>query len=121
MARRARITLLFSIFLLVLTAPAALASYGSSVNADSPLAYWPLNETSGTTAVDGVTAGGHTAVPGTYASGVALGLAAPYGALGTAVGFDAAGEKVTAGALSAVPLTAELWAKPVQQNHNQAL
>lgn len=48
--------------------PTAAATYSSSVLADSPLAYWRLGETSGTTAVD---SSGH--VNGTYSGGVTLG------------------------------------------------
>lgn len=47
------------------------STYESTIEGDSPYAYWPLKETSGTTATDIV--GGHN---GTYTGGVTLGSAA---------------------------------------------
>jgi hypothetical protein len=59
-------------------------SYRDAVLADNPLAYWPLNETAGTTATDASGNGYH----GAYSGGYTLGQAAPGGRQG--VSFDGA-------------------------------
>lgn len=67
-------------------APPATSAYPPEVQADSPLAYYRLGETSGTTAVD---SSGNTGRDGTYSGGVTLG--APgllYGGTNTSVDFD---------------------------------
>lgn len=85
-----------------------LTGYQTAVLADSPVRYWKLNETSGTTATD--TQGNGN---GTYVGPPTLGQAPAIGA-GTSVAF-AAGQYVTAtGPLLALPLTTwtiEAWVK----------
>jgi glucose/arabinose dehydrogenase len=87
-------------------------SYSSSVLADSPLAYWRLGESSGTTAAD-ASGNGRT---GSYLNTPTLGAG---GALtsdsNTAVGFNGTDEYVTvpyAAALNPAQVTVEAWAYP---------
>lgn len=67
-------------------------SYQSVILADSPVAYWPLNETSGTTAYD-LSGNGNN---GTYNGGIVLAdYPAPLGAGGSAPKFDGSTAYVT--------------------------
>jgi Concanavalin A-like lectin/glucanases superfamily len=102
MARRARITLLFSLFLLALTAPTALADYAGTVLADNPDTYWRLNDASGPTAVAAAgTSGTYDTVTST---------AAPFASLGTAAELGTAG-RITGNAAGGAA-TIELWVRP---------
>lgn len=66
-----------------LVAPASASGYLAAVLADSPLAVWMMDETSGTTMTDASGNGRH----GTYVGGVTLGSAGPAG-LPAAASFD---------------------------------
>ena len=83
-------------------------SYTSTITADSPLMFWELNETSGTTAADS-SGNGKT---GTYAGGYTQG-STPLITAGNAVVFDGSSGKVTSPALSTITgdFSAEFWAK----------
>lgn len=95
----------------VLAAPAAASanSYSDAVLADGPLAYYQLNETSGTTAFD--SSGNH--VDGTY-SNATLGVPAAFAGAVTGVSFSGNGS--VGATLSGTVHTAELWVKPSQKN-----
>ena len=87
-------------------------TYSSSVLADSPLAYWRLGESSGSTAAD-ASGNGRT---GSFLNTPTLGTG---GALtsdsNTAVGFNGTDEYVTvpyAAALNPAQVTVEAWAYP---------
>lgn len=88
----------------------ALADYRAGVMADTPLAYWHLDEAAGTNAAD-ASGNGRT---GTFAGGVTLGAGAPFMApANTAVRFD-----TTGGMTAQVPGTTtavEFWVKPSQR------
>ncbi|MFT5522499.1 MAG: autotransporter-associated beta strand protein [Pirellulaceae bacterium] len=85
-------------------------SYAATVLADSPVAYWQLDESTGTNADD--TSAGN--MDGTYAGGFTLGTAAATPQLGTAATFDGSSGRVnTAVSLSGLQqYTIELWANP---------
>jgi Concanavalin A-like lectin/glucanases superfamily/Calcineurin-like phosphoesterase len=89
------------------------ASYAQAVQADAPVAYWRLGETSGTAASD---ASGHGNV-GTYVGGALLGQP---GAVSndTAVAFDGVDDRVSVPDTTALRLngsfTVEFWAKLTQ-------
>lgn len=71
----------------VLHAPRATANYDATILADGPVAFWPLNETSGTTATD-TTGNGHSgSYVGTAGTNYTLGQAG-IGDGETAVLFD---------------------------------
>lgn len=81
-----------------------LGQYADAVLADSPSAYWRLNETSGTTAND--TSGyGH---PGTISGTVTLGAAGP-GANGDAAMDFGGGDIATGLSFTATAWTVEFW------------
>jgi hypothetical protein len=74
-------------------APPPLPPYAAEVNADSPSGYWRLGESSGTSAADQTGAN-----PGTYDSGVTLGvLGALTGDANTAARFDGRDDRVNMG------------------------
>ena len=84
-----------------------LADYRAAVSADTPIAYWHLDETSGTTATDFGSAG----ATGTYAGSPALGAAAAFGSpANTAVGFSTLATMTAQvpGTMSSV----EFWVRP---------
>lgn len=88
-------------------APASVAgtTYDQAVLADTPLAYWPLNETSGTTAND-LSGNGHN---GTYAGGFTLGQTG-IGDGETAVAFNGSTGKVTTTLNQAfTAMSVEIW------------
>jgi RHS repeat-associated protein len=97
-----------------LTAVAPSSSYAATVQADGPVSYWRLGESSGTTAVD-ASGSGHT---GTYVAGPTLGVSGPLaGDAATAVGFNAAnGQQVTTAGGSdfaaQAPFSMEVWINP---------
>jgi hypothetical protein len=86
--------------------------YSDAVLADTPVSYWRLDETSGTTAADS-----KGSSPGTYTNGPTLGQA---GALpdtinNKAAAFDGVNDNVNvpyAAALNTAQFTLEFWAKP---------
>jgi hypothetical protein len=97
-----------SVAVVVLNAgPAAASTYSSAVLADSPVAYWRLGESSGTTAADS-SGNGHG---GTYTStGVSYGASAIVSDGDTAVSFS--GGSMTAAASTALNIhsgTIEGW------------
>jgi Concanavalin A-like lectin/glucanases superfamily len=85
--------------------------YKDAVTADSPVSYWRLDETSGTSAADG--SGSRT---GTYTNGVTLGQSGglPDTINDKAASFDGTNDYVTvpfAAALNPASVTVEAWAK----------
>lgn len=62
------------------------------INSDAPVAYWQLNESSGT-AADNQGSGG-AAIDGTYTSGPTLGAAALYSTGSTSVDFDGVNDRI---------------------------
>lgn len=90
------------------------ASYTNAVLADGPIHYYPLNETSGTTAAD---LGSQNFGGGIYTGGYALGQVTPSVKMGTCVHFDGQpGTYVNLGAGSSfypgtANITVEAWAK----------
>ena len=112
-SRQLTATLIATLVMLTMSSSAhadALSSYRGAVMADAPLAYWHLDETSGTTASD-ASGGGAT---GVMSGGITLGAAPTFSApANTAVRFDAGG-KMTAqvpGTVKAV----EFWVRPSQR------
>jgi hypothetical protein len=93
-------------------------TYANTVLGDSPVAYWRLGETSGTTAGDS-TGNGHT---GTYAGGYTLNVLGPLvGDVDTGVLFDGtSGQMQSAGiSLSASQMSVEGWVYPQNNpSHN---
>ncbi|HEX2747009.1 MAG TPA: lamin tail domain-containing protein, partial [Verrucomicrobiales bacterium] len=92
-------------------ARAGTATYRNAVLADNPVAYWELDETSGTTAAD--SAG--TPQDGTYQN-VTLGQPSAFPNLGTSAQFNGSTSRVQAAASSVFELgtgdfTVEVWAK----------
>ena len=90
--------------------PQTATGYSASVLADSPLAYWRLGESSGTSAAD---SSGNNRT-GSYLATPSLGLAgALTGDPSTAVGFDGSSEYVNVpytAALNPAQFTVEAWA-----------
>jgi len=77
-----------------------ISAYQTAVIADNPVAYWPLNELTGTVAND---YGSGTPDPGTYTNGPLLGQPGVDGAdpyPGTSVFFDGTDDHITMGALA---------------------
>jgi hypothetical protein len=92
--------------------PAPTSAYGRAVQADGPVGWWRLGETSGTTAVDQM-----GAYPGTYAAGTTLNQASLVPAeTNRAVAFNGTSGRVSIPAASAFNLaraiTLEAWIKP---------
>src|SRR5689334_12045038 len=90
---------------------AGTATYRNAVLADNPVAYWELDEVSGTTAAD--SAG--TPQNGTYQN-CTLGQPSAFPNLGTSVQFNGSTSRVQAAANSVFELgtgdfTVETWAK----------
>jgi len=89
--------------------------YQATVMADEPLAFWPLSETSGTTAYDYV--GGYN---GTYMNGPTLNVAGPSSWLPSAAAFDGATNYVlvpnTPALNFAGQITVEAWIQPGTQS-----
>ena len=88
----------------------ALDDYRAAVMADAPLAYWHLDETAGTAAADF----SGNASGGTFAGGVTLGAAPPFGApANTAVRLDPTGTMTAQvpGTMNSV----EFWVRPSQR------
>jgi Concanavalin A-like lectin/glucanases superfamily len=86
--------------------------YRDAVMADNPVGYWPLDETSGTSAGDS-----KNGRNGTYTNGVTLGQsgALPDSINNKAASFDGTNDYVTvpyAAALSPATFTVEAWVKP---------
>lgn len=73
--------------ILEVTPAPVYTNYTEAVLADSPIHYYPLDETEGTTAAD---LGSMATTGGTYAGGITLGQATATERLGTAVRFDGA-------------------------------
>jgi hypothetical protein len=93
-------------------APPVAAAYRQAVLADAPKAYWRLDETSGTTAVDQT--GAH---PGSYRNGIALGRpGALVGEPSTSVALDGLDDSVRVsdggGPGGATGMTVEAWVRP---------
>ena len=88
------------------------ADYATTVLADSPAAYWRMNEATGTTAADST---GHGLV-GTYSGGVTLGTAgSPANSGDTAVQFNGTNGAVTIAdnaLLRPAQISVEAWVKP---------
>lgn len=87
------------------------SAYHQVVASDAPIAHWPLNETTGTTAAD--LAGANT---GTYTNGPTLGATGALSGNGdTAASFDGVDDSVNIADTSALRLngsfTIEFWAK----------
>jgi hypothetical protein len=108
------LTLLLVMPSLVHAACSGPGAYGTAVCADSPVRYYRLNESSGTTAADSSGNG----VNGTYAgSGVTYSVAGPPGITDTAVTFNGSTGKMTGAAPSNFPFpgnttfTMEVWVK----------
>ena len=111
--RNLRLPALAALAFAALSAPAqadVLADYPPPSGADTPIGYWHLDETSGTSVADF----GSAAAPGTLSGPVTLGAAAPFAApANTAMTFAAAGTMT-----AMVPGTmhsAELWVRPSQR------
>lgn len=88
------------------------AAYQTTVQADSPVAYWRLGESSGTSAADL----GPNTLTGTYSGGFTLGATGASRTSGTAVTLNGSTGKVTAG-VTGIPTgnaarTIEAWVKP---------
>ena len=112
-SRQLTATLIATLVMLTMSSSAhadALTSYRGAVMADAPLAYWHLDETSGSSAAD--SSGG--AATGAMSGGIALGVAPPFSApANTAMRFDAGGTMT-----AQVPGTAkavEFWVRPSQR------
>jgi hypothetical protein len=95
--------------------------YKDAILADSPVGYWRLAETSGTTAADGI-AGRH----GTYTNGPTLNqTGALNGDTNPAVSFDGVDDRVVVpytSALNPAQFTVEAWARPTGgTNTNRAV
>ena len=92
-------------------AQVASSAYRAAVLADSPVSYWRLGETSGTTAADE-----RGLAPGTYSGGPTLGRpGALLGDTNTAALFDGSNDQmsVTSSALNLrTSLTLEAWVRP---------
>jgi len=96
----------------LLTVSGTTGSYEDEVDADAPLGWWKLDETSGTSAADSGAAG----IAGTYTNTPTLGATGPLSGI-TAVSFDdASTEDMTVGALTgsnvATKWSVEAWVKP---------
>lgn len=81
--------------------------YNAAVIADGAIAFWPLQETSGTTATELV-----AGLNGTYAGGYTLNQAGPSGLGGKAVQFNGSTAKVTTAAstiISGASFSVEVW------------
>jgi hypothetical protein len=92
----------------------AAIGYAGAVLADHPVAYLPLDETSGVIARDLV--GGHEGqIKGT---GVTLGVAPPYPTMGHAISIDGVNGAVDLGDqfgfAGTAPYTIEVWVSPLQ-------
>lgn len=96
--------------------PSASGSYQSVVLADGPIAYWPLNDTTGSSVQD-VTSSPANA---TINSGVTLGQPAIAPGLGTCVALNGTSNAIDAGTVSKLAIsgaiTVEGWAKYTQTN-----
>lgn len=78
--------------------------YGAVISGDSPVAFWPLDETNGTTAYD-IFSGAYN---GTYVNGPTQGVAGATGNTGTAVDFDGSSQYVDLGNPSGLNLTGQI-------------
>ncbi len=94
-------------------APPPPTGYAAAVTADSPVSYWRLGETSGSSALDQKSAN-----PGTYLNAPTLGAASLLGTDTTnkAVTFDGVNDQVRIGNSTSLgltsPVTLEAWIKP---------
>jgi hypothetical protein len=96
------------------------ATYDSTVLADSPIGYWRLGESSGTTANDS-SGNGRS---GTYLGGYTLGAAGAISSSNTAVTFnnsDARAEITSSAFQLTSSLSVEAWARPAVNNGNNAI
>ena len=90
-----------------------LSTYATTVMGDSPVSFWRLSETSGTSASDATGANG-----GAYRNGVALGVPGlvPSDAANTAARFDGSNDSVAVPTSSSLNMTqrvsVEAWIKP---------
>lgn len=99
-----------------LGAPAvAQASDTSPIMASTPLAYYPLNESSGNVVADA----GPNHLDATSVN-AALGAAAPFAAAGTAVTLASATAHIDGPAIIGAS-SVELWVKPITNNRRQPL
>jgi Concanavalin A-like lectin/glucanases superfamily/Fibronectin type III domain len=95
------------------TASATTPAYRSTVLADSPVSYWRLGETTGTTAADE-----RAANPGVYQQSPTLGVASLLASdsANKAVGFDGTNDRIQVTSSSSLNLTSHLtleaWIKP---------
>lgn len=93
----------------------AQASYSSSVMASSPLAYYPLNESSGTVAADATA----NDLDATLVNAT-LGAAAPFTGAGTAVALPSASAWIDGPSITTAK-SVELWVKPTTNLRRQPL
>src|SRR5207253_1068179 len=94
------------------SAPIRPSAYPAAVQADSPVAYWRLDEGTGTSAADA----GPNSDTGTYSGGYTVALPGALRDPSTAVDFNGSTGKVTAG-VTGIPSgssarTVEAWIKP---------
>ena len=92
--------------------------YASTVMADQPVAYYPMNETSGTTAVE-YAGGGQN---GTYQNSPNLGVSGPSSSISSAVTFNGSSQFVDLGDTPALnfggQITMEAWVLPTSPQVN---
>ena len=81
-----------------------ISGYGAVVSGDQPVAYYPLNETSGTVAYDAFSG----AYNGTYENGPTLGVAGATSNTGTAVAFNGSNQSVLLGSPAGLNLTGQI-------------
>jgi len=94
-----------------------MPTYAQQVAADGASAYWPLNETSGTTAVDQI-----AGLNGTMAGGVTLGVPGPLITGGTAMRFNGVDGKITCGSLNIpIAFSVEGWIRTSQGTTQQPI
>ena len=111
--------LVSSLLALAFSAPFVQADYASEVLADSPLGYWQLDETSGSTATDSSGNGRH----GTYLGGITLGTPSAVGGTGASATFDgSSGYVALPGSWGGSPaVTIEAWVSPASIAGTQAM
>jgi hypothetical protein len=100
--------------------PRYLLTYAAAVLADQPLAFWQMDETSGTTLVDSAPAGG--ALNGTYLGDPVFGEPAAHATGTSSVRFDPTSGANDSARVSNFPMTrsftVEMWAKSAMSNWN---
>ena len=95
---------------------ATVTAYDAAVNADSPLAFYPMNDTTGTNMAD-ISGNSNN---GSYVSAPSEGKTGPFtGAL--AVAFDGSQYATTPIVMPAAPFSVEFWANPTGNFGNSPL